>query len=92
MVAQPVSKKMAKYKWQKHKESNPVWTWFSLESSKGVYEVIPLLMSSLRNKNIYIFEVTFKGKLIAVTSEFVRTQMKAGQASGRLLAQKHLES
>jgi len=83
---------MSKYNWNKNREANPVWNWFGLETQNGVYEVIPLLYSTLRNKNIYVFEVTFKGKAIAITSQTSRDEMKAGQTAGRLLAQKHLES
>jgi hypothetical protein len=83
---------MSQHKWTKNKTQNYVWTWFQMESSNGIYEVVPILHSCLNNKELYFFEITHKGKMIAVTTSFNRISLKIGQEEGRVLAESHLES
>jgi hypothetical protein len=82
---------MANYKWTVHDKQTHQWSWFSLETDKGVYEVLPLLDSITGNQHNYAFEVTLKGKMIAITPPFPLNQIKLGRRTGQQLAQKHLE-
>jgi hypothetical protein len=82
---------MTKHTWNVHDKNTHQWAWFSLETDKGVYEVLPMLDSFVGNQHFYMFEVTLKGKMIAITQPFPLDKIKAGRRAGQLLAQQHLE-
>ena len=80
-----------KYKWIVNNKQTHQWAWFSLETNSGIYEVIPILDSTVGEQHEYYFDVSFRGKAVAITKPFPLKYIKAARRAGQALAQQHFE-
>lgn len=82
---------MTKYNWVVNDKQTHQWAWFSLETANGVYEVTPLLHSTVGERHEYSFEVSFRGKMVLITKPVAVDKIKLGRRAGQLAAQQHFE-